>query len=83
MVIVRLRNMTAIDSTGLRALETIATKLRDSGRTVIMCGMRSQPRALMMRAEFQEYVPAENLCRNVRDALARARAILRTEVASA
>ena len=38
IVIFRLRNMTAIDSTGLNALESIADKLRESGRTVILCG---------------------------------------------
>ena len=57
IVIFRLRNMTAIDSTGLSALESLADKLRESGRTVILCGMRAQPRGLMMRAEFHEHVP--------------------------
>jgi sulfate permease, SulP family len=76
IVIFRLRNMTAIDSTGLSALESLADKLRESGRTVILCGMRAQPRGLMMRAEFHEHVPRENICRNVRDALQRAREIL-------
>jgi SulP family sulfate permease len=75
VVILRLRNMTAIDSTGLHALETISDKLHETGRTVILCGMRSQPRRMMMRADFHVHVPPENICRNVRDALERARAI--------
>ncbi len=40
VVILRLRNMTAIDSTGLHALEALTEKLRASGREVILCGMR-------------------------------------------
>jgi SulP family sulfate permease len=76
IVIFRLRNMTAIDSTGLSALESIADKLRASGRIVILCGLRAQPRRMMMRAEFHEHVSRENICRSVRDALDRARVIL-------
>lgn len=76
VVILRLRNMTAIDSTGLHALETAASKIRASGRHVILCGMRAQPRRLLSRAEFQEHVAPENLCRNVRDALKRAEELL-------
>ncbi len=76
VVILRLRNMTAIDSTGLHALATLADKIRASGRQVILCGMRAQPRRLLTMAEFHEHVQPENLCRNVRDALGRAREIL-------
>src|SRR6185295_18709602 len=35
VVIFRLRNMTAVDATGLRALEDVALRLRASGRTAI------------------------------------------------
>ncbi|HET8550517.1 MAG TPA: solute carrier family 23 protein, partial [Bryobacteraceae bacterium] len=63
VVILRLRNMTAIDATGLHALEAIADKLRSTGRHVILCGMRSQPRQLMTRAEFQRHIGQENICR--------------------
>jgi SulP family sulfate permease len=76
VVILRLRNMTAIDATGLHALEEIADKLTARGRHVILCGMRSQPRHLMSRADFQRHIGSENLCRNVQDALARARELL-------
>jgi SulP family sulfate permease len=34
----RLRNMTAIDATGLRALEDLADELHRAGRTLILCG---------------------------------------------
>ncbi len=38
VVILRLRNMTAIDATGLHALESISERLRKAGRHVILCG---------------------------------------------
>src|SRR5262249_55054704 len=52
IVILRLRNMTAIDATGLLALEDVADKLHATGRTLILCGARPQPARLMRQAEF-------------------------------
>jgi SulP family sulfate permease len=76
VVILRLRNMTAIDSTGLHALERIADKLKASGRDVILCGMRSQPKRVMARGDFQAHIGPDNLCKDVNRALRRAREIL-------
>jgi sulfate permease, SulP family len=73
VVILRLRNMTAIDATGLHALESVADRLRKTGRHVILCGARSQPRRMMTRADFQQHFGAENICKHVNSALARAR----------
>jgi SulP family sulfate permease len=72
VVLMRLRNMTAIDATGLFALEEVARELHKSGRTLILCGARSQPAELMQQAEFEEVVGKENICRNVEEALQRA-----------
>lgn len=72
VVIIRLRNMTAIDATGLQALEEIAERVRRSGRTPIFCGARSQPRAVMEHAGFPNRVGRENVCPHVDAALARA-----------
>lgn len=76
IVIIRLRNMTAIDATGLHALENLASVLRKSGRVMLLCGMRPQPRELMERAEFRQHVGDENICATVRVAIARASEIL-------
>ena len=76
IVIVRLRNMTAIDGTGLHALEHFADVLHGSGRTLLLCGMRDQPARMMERAEFHAHIGAENLLPSVEAALARAREIL-------
>ncbi len=72
VVIIRLRNMTAIDATGLFALEEIAKQLHASGRTLILCGAREQPAQLIHQAEFEEVVGKENICANVEEALRRA-----------
>jgi SulP family sulfate permease len=75
VVIVRLRNMTALDGTGLHALETLAARLRKSGRTLLMCGAREQPAFLLQRSEFIEHVGRANILPNVSAALDRAREI--------
>lgn len=76
VVIVRLRNMTAIDTTGIQALEDLAESILASGRSVIFCGMRSQPEAMMRRAGFARLVGEENLCPNAAQALERASRLL-------
>jgi sulfate permease, SulP family len=70
VVILRLRNMTAIDATGLQALEDLADRLHASGRTMILCGARQQPAALMHQAEFERHIGPENICANIEEALA-------------
>jgi sulfate permease, SulP family len=72
IVILRLRNMTAIDATGLRALEELADRVKASGRRLILCGAREQPAQLMRQSEFEQHVGPENICANVTEALARA-----------
>lgn len=72
VVILRLRNMTALDATGLFALEEVARQLHASKRTLILCGAREQPAKLIHQAEFEEVVGAENICDNVQEALQRA-----------
>jgi len=79
IVILRLRNMTAIDATGLQALEELADIVHASGRGLILCGARPQPAELMRRAEFEQHVGAENICANVAEALDRAK-VLHPEV---
>jgi SulP family sulfate permease len=72
VVILRLRNMTALDATGLFALEEVARTLKKSSRALILCGAREQPLRLIQQTEFEDLVGAENICDNVQDALSRA-----------
>jgi SulP family sulfate permease len=72
VVILRLRNMTALDATGLFALEEVARQLHGSKRVLILCGAREQPAQLIRQAEFEEVIGRENICDNVQEALKRA-----------
>jgi len=75
IVILRLRNMTALDATGLYALEIFAERLRGTGRTLLLCGARDQPAELLAGADFVEEIGRQNILPNVQEALARARQI--------
>jgi len=84
VVILRLRNMTALDATGLFALEEIARHLHATKRTLILCGAREQPARLIHQADFEDVVGAENICENVQEALRRAEEVFeRLEAKSA
>jgi SulP family sulfate permease len=75
IVVLRLRNMNALDGTGLRAFEDLADALHASGRELVLCGARRQPAHLMERADFHRHVGPENICDNVGEAVARAERI--------
>ena len=75
IVILRLRNMTAIDATGLHALERLSDRLTRSGRTLVLCGARDQPAAFLAQAEFVEHVGRQNIVPHVQAALERAHEI--------
>jgi SulP family sulfate permease len=72
VVILRLRNMTAIDATGLGAIRDLSDQLHASGRSLLLCGAREQPAQLMKQAEFERHVGAENICPSISGALQRA-----------
>jgi SulP family sulfate permease len=73
IIVLRLRNMTALDSTGLQALEDLADAVHRSGRGLILCGAREQPVRLMQQADCEQHVGAGNICPSIADALERAR----------
>ncbi len=72
VVILRLRNMTALDATGLHALTVLANRLRDSGRTLLLCGALDQPARLLAQSDMTDRIGAENILPNVEAALERA-----------
>jgi sulfate permease, SulP family len=73
VIILRLRNMTAIDATGLQVLEHFADGVRDAHKVLLLCGALEQPARLMQQAEFAEHVGAKNICGSIEEALVRAR----------
>ena len=75
VVILRLRNMTAIDATGIHAIESFAKRLHDSGRTLLLCGAMEQPSKLLSGSRFLDRIGPENFMLNIQAALDRAKEV--------
>ena len=78
VVVLRLRNMTAVDATGLSAIEELAEELRQKGKTLIVCGAPAQPAGAMRKAEFHRRLGESNICASLQEALDRAAAVTST-----
>jgi SulP family sulfate permease len=72
IVILRMRYMTAIDATGLYAIEQFHEQLHAAGRTLIICGLRGQPKRLIYTSKLLRMIGARNVMPNIRSALSRA-----------
>jgi SulP family sulfate permease len=77
VLILRMRQVKAIDSTGLRILEDLHGKTKHEGTLLIMSGVHSQPMAAMDKIGLLERIGKENLCKNIDDALSRAKEVLK------
>jgi sulfate permease, SulP family len=75
VVILRLRNMTAIDATGIHAIESFAKRLQGSGRSLLLCGAMQQPSKLLLQPRFLDHVGRENIMPNIQAALDRAKEV--------
>ena len=67
--------MTALDATGLHAIAVLAKRLRESGRTLLLCGARDQPHTLISESDLAVQIGRRNILPNVDAALARAREV--------
>jgi sulfate permease, SulP family len=76
VLILRMRDVLALDATGLDALEDLLEKLRIKKKDLILCAPRSQPLFALTRAGFIEKLGEENICGDIDAALARAETIL-------
>ncbi|KAA6458594.1 STAS domain-containing protein [Acidobacteria bacterium AB60] len=82
IVVLRLRNMTAIDASGIHAIESFAQRLRRSGRTLLLCGAMEQPSRLLAQSRFLDLIGRENVLPNIQAALDRARELHDSTVAA-
>ncbi len=82
IVILRLRNMTAIDATGLGAIRELADEVHSTGRTLLLCGAREQPSQLMQQAEFERHVGKENIVPSITDAIRRSNDLYTSQYAA-
>jgi len=73
VLIVRLRHVPAIDSTGLHALRDLARRSRREGILVILSDVHAQPVVALERYGFYDELGEENIQGNIDDALNRAR----------
>lgn len=76
VLILRMRNVPAVDASGLRALEDVVERSKKEGATVIISGIRRQPLAALRRTPLLNKIGRENVFRNIDRALARAREIV-------
>lgn len=77
-LIIRMRNVPAMDISGLEALEETLEISRKRGMTLILSHVNEQPYHVMEKAGFVEKVGAENICENIDAALARAASLAPT-----
>jgi len=73
VLIIRMRNVPAVDSTGLHALRQVVTRSRKDGTLVLLCDVHAQPLVALGRSELLEELGEENIFGNLDDALNRAR----------
>jgi SulP family sulfate permease len=76
VLILRMRDVLALDATGLEALEDLQEKLLRDRKSLILCGPHSQPLFALTRAGFMEKIGMENVCGDMESSLARAHAII-------
>ena len=72
IVVLKLTQMTAIDGTGIHALEWLAARLRDSDRVLIVCGAQAQPAEMIRRSKLGNTLGQRNLQPHLDAALERA-----------
>jgi len=73
VLIIRMRNVPAIDSTGLHALKDVVHRTRRDGTLVLLSDVHTQPLVALGRSAVLDEVGEENLFGNLDDALDRAR----------
>lgn len=76
VLILRMRDVLAMDATGLDALEDLHEKLKHRGKHLILCGPHSQPLFALTRSGFLDKLGMDNLAGDMETALARARRLL-------
>jgi SulP family sulfate permease len=76
IVVLKVTYMSAIDGTGIHAIESLAFRLCESGRTLIVCGAQPQPLELIRRSKLVKLPGRANIQPHLDAALERA-AIIR------
>ncbi len=72
VIVLKLTYMSAIDGTGIHALEGLAKRLQSTGRSLVICGAQPQPLKLIGRAKIWTLLGPRNIQPHLDAALERA-----------
>ena len=72
VVVLKLTYMSAIDGTGVHGLESLAKRLAESGRSLVVCGAQPQPAVMIRRSKVIKLLGRQNLQPHLDAALERA-----------
>jgi sulfate permease, SulP family len=73
VLILRMRDVPTIDSTGMHALRQVVTRNRAQGTLVLLCDVHPQPHTALVRSAVMEEIGEEHVLRDLGEALAYAR----------
>lgn len=76
VLILRLHLVTAMDATGMNALESVVERIRRRGGVVILSGIHQQPLQMLRKAGFIDVIGSENFCPTFDESLKRAETLL-------
>ena len=82
VLIIRMRKVPAMDSTGMHALKELAHRSRREGTLVVLSDVHSQPMIALGRSALLDELGDENIVGSIDEALARAREYLRAGTAA-
>jgi sulfate permease, SulP family len=75
VLIIRMRDVLALDSTGMHALGDVVHRSRKDGTTVLLADVHMQPLVALTNSPLLEEIGADSLCATLDDALIRARSL--------
>jgi SulP family sulfate permease len=72
VVVLKLTYMSAIDGTGIHAMESLAKRLQSTGKSLVICGAQPQPLELIKRSKLFKLLGPRNIQPHLDAALERA-----------
>jgi SulP family sulfate permease len=76
VLVIRMRDVVAIDASGLRSFEDLYESTSHGGTVLVLSGLRAQPREALEQAGLLDRIGRDNVLADIDAALARAREIL-------
>lgn len=76
VLILRMRNVPAMDATAYHALYRLFKKCRHQGTKLMISHIQSQPLKMLKKNRFIEELGEENLCKNLDEALEKAKGLI-------